>query len=1675
MATTLSNRALAVAGVLALAVGFGGGFLSSQLVSERAAAQSEAHAGKGFEWPFFGKPRRADAERPGPQRPREFAVWRSRVDTSTPDPRACIELSRALNPERSYGDFVQVAPELPTKPAVSVRGSEICVAGLGFSDRRVTLLKGLPAADDSVLAQNADVDFTFGDKPPYVGFAGDGVILPRSESDGLGIETVNVTRLKVEVWRVADRNLVRKAVAAPDPTAEGEYPSDYGDDSPDDEGRKVWSGELNVRGEQGQRATTVFPLGAVLKELKPGAYVVKAKDASGGRGLKTGDPEDSEEASEDDDGGQPPAQARRWVLFTDMALVAYDGSEALDVVVRSLRSAKPMGGVRVVLMARNGEELAETVSDGGGRVRFLRPLLRGEGAEQAKMVMAYGPDADFTALDLTRPPEDLSKQGTGGRIEDASDQQESAIAGRELATPVDGYLYTDRGIYRPGETVHLIALARDREARAVDDRKGTIVIRRPSGVEARRIRFDRVERAGAVPLDFALPRTAPRGRWRATLEMDGLAQPAGEVSFSVEDFAPQRLAVTAEGRAAEPVRSGETRRIDIAARFLYGAPGAGLTTQTEARLKTDPDPFPRLEGYRFGDVTAPFQEKLVELGESVTDGEGRAVAALDSAEAADAPAPLVASVVASVFEPGGRPVRESVALKLRAKPLYLGLKVTEGEGGGRDPEQTFEIAGVDASGRLVAAPGVAWTLVSENWDYDWFQQDGRWQYRRTSRDAVVARGTVNVGTTPARFSRRLAWGDYRLELTQAETGARTVVRFASGWGAAAEEGTAPDAVRVTAGNGEFGQGDTVPITIKAPYGGEAQIAVATDRLIHFQNVTIPADGTTVRLKTDAKWGGGAYVMVTVVQPRDPGSTPKPRRALGLVYVPLEPAGRRLNVRIGTPDKVNGRGELEVPIQVSGAGLTGRARVTVAAVDQGILNLTKFDSPDPVKWYFGKRALTLQYRDDYGRLLDPNLGAPANVNFGADEVGGEGLTVTPIKTVALWSGVVETGLGGRAVVRLPAPDFNGELRLMAVAWTEEAVGSAEKKLTVREPVIAELALPRFLAPLDRAFATLELHNVEGRPGVYNAVVSAAGGLIANVRQAFQLALGQRIAERTPLNAPAVAGIGEVTLEVNGPEFQTRRSYPLQTRLGWGETTRVFTDQQRPGESFTPAPELLRGLTAGTVRMTVSYSPFRGFDPAPVAAALSRYPYGCTEQVVSTAYPHLYSGELSKDPKARPVASAALQKAVDQVLDRQTLDGAIGLWRPGDGEADAWLGAFATDFLVQANQRGARVPPASLDRALAAMRQISRPDGWAPVSYRLEYPGWWLSSEEASKGATQRMRSRASAYALYVLAKAGRGDLARLRWWHDVQMKNEPSPLARAQVAAGLALMGDRARARSGFRQASSAIGWRDSSDWYATPLRDTAAIVALARESGETAIADQLARRLEQSVKDPDMLNTQEQARLLQAAWYMLRDSGPMRIETAGANALPAAGGLPRWGVGRLADARFRNAGSGALWRTVSITGVPTAAPGAASSDLTAEKAVFTLGGGRADLSSLGQGDRVIVRITGRASGDRSVPLVVDDALPAGWEIETVLGPEDGTEGPFRFLGELTSTDVQEARDDRFIAAVDLAGGRSYAVAYVARAVTPGAFFLPGAQARDLYRPGVYARTAPGRVTIAPAG
>ncbi len=1608
--------------------------------------------------------RAQNAPRAGEPQVQGMAFVRLRAETNEAAPRACLEFSRDLStdPAIHYSDFLTLEPAAPFETDVS--GNLLCLAGLPLEpERQVTIRKGLPAQNGERTEFDESFALTFGDRPAYVGFAGNGVILPRAEADGLALETVNVSKLEIEVLRIPDRILSQHAINPGEVNEEGGW-NYWGFDSAASEvGVQVYKGSININLDRQRNVavTSVFALGAALREMRPGAYVVKVRDASPSAGQR----------GENDN--ESRASAYRWIIYTDMALQSFSGADGLDVVVRSLRTARPLANTTLTLIAQNNEELARVRSDGEGRVHFAKALVEGEGPARARYVMAYA-DGDFTALDLQRAPVDLADRGVDGRT-----------------TPgdVDAFVYTERGIYRPGETVRLIGLIRDSVGRGIGNRQSTLVVYRPNGTEARRLRLLEADQAGAVARNIALDRGAPRGLWRAELIVDGQDAAAGEVSFSVEDFVPQRLRVRFspdEDQLRERnvvLRAGASQAIGVQADFLYGAPGAGLAVEGEGRLMVDPNPFPAHLGYSFGKGDESFGERYFQLPSTVTDGQGAAQLSLRLAEEPDTTLPLRARMIVSVADPGGRQVRENFTVPVRLRDLYIGLKPGfENRRAGEGEAAGFDVIALNGAGARVGVRGVQWQLVREDWNYDWYLDNGAWRWRRSGRDIAVDGATVDIPAgQPLRLSKSgLRSGSYRLIVRDTGGGAEASQRFGIGWGGPADDDSTPDMVSVIAPENPTRPGARARVQIRPPYAGEAQIVVATDRVIETRTVRVGPGGTTVELPVNANWGAGAYVLVTVMTPRDPVDLPVPRRAVGIAYVPVDVGARTLEVIAGEGlANVRPRTRVEIPVQVRNIPGGERVRVAIALVDEGILNITKYQSPNPVEHFFGRRALGVQLRDDYGRLLNPNLGAPSRQ--GGDSLGGEGLSVVPTRTVSIVSDIVKVR-GGRANVALDIPDFNGTLRLMAVAWSQSALGQDAEQVVVRDPVVAELILPRFLAPGDEARGTLNLDNVEGPNGAY--VVTIGGVDAARIQRAprrFTLNRGQRQTELISI-AGGPIGVGRISLRLEGPQgfAAVERTYDIQSRAPFLPITIARTELQAAGASWRAPNDALSSFQPSGQAM-ISFSNLAGIDPAPLLDELYRYPYGCSEQLTSVALPLLYYNTLAAEANraADPRLRRRIQEAATQLLDRQGSDGAFGLWHAGDRHASPWLGAYVTDFLARAQRAGYAVPRQPMSQAYAALRRVARLNAFGSVGYEFEVYRW-----PGSNDSTELMRSRAAAYALYVLAKAGEADLGQVRYFHDARLEAEPSPLARAHIGAALAHLGDRVRARNAFRLAEQALGtglnrYRNLGDWYQTPLRDLAGVLALAAEAGETELVDRLRQRLERDAPEAGRLMTQEQVQLLLAANSLLQNAGPVNVALNGqalaerrvlANAERLASGLV-----------FRNAARGAVWRTLQTSGAPLQAPPSMRAGYSIDKSVFTLTGSLAG-DNIRQGDRVIVVISGHPDGARTYPTILVDLLPAGLEIETVLGPQDGAQqnwdgasrnGPFAWIGEITAAQVAEARDDRFVASANLQGAFRYA--YIARAVTPGRYTMPAAQVEDMYRPGVMARTGTGAITIAPRG
>ncbi|MEO1406049.1 MAG: MG2 domain-containing protein, partial [Pseudomonadota bacterium] len=1067
-------------------------------------------------------------------------------------------------------------------------------------------------------------------------------------------------------------------------TTQGRYSYLYGRDNPSDVASEIWVGTMDVERVQNAPVTTVFPISDVIGELEPGAYFVRIEDA---RDLPNG--------------SGPSASAVRWIILTDLALTAYEGDHGLDITLRSLETGQPVPASTVQLVARNNDVLGEALTSAEGRVSFGAPMLAGTGNAAPRLVMAYGEAGDIAVIDLDRAPVDL-----------ASDE----VGGRTTRGPVDGFVYTDRGIYRPGETVNLAGLMRNRAGVALSERAGALVIRRPNGLEAERVRFIGAE-AGGIVKEYAIPQGAARGSWQAILEVDGVGE-VGRAGFKVEDFVPQRITVDLDADRETPLLAGDVREIKANARFLYGAPGAGLTIETRARIEVDPSPFDAFDGFKFGAYDETFRERLIELPNQVSDGAGDALLRLDpGGEGSTSSRPLRLNAIVTALEPGGRPVSESVRIPYRPKDLYLGIKSNH-DRIADNSDVTFEVAAVSNTGDAVAAE-LEWQLLAIDYHYDWYREGGAWRWRRSRTVATVNEGRLQTeaGATATLNVGSVDWGNHQLIING--DGATASTEFWAGWGGGVStDGVeAPDRVVVRAPEDPVSVGQDVQIAIEAPYDGSAQIVVATDKVLSVQNRDVSSDGTRISLPVTEEWGEGAYVMVTVYTPRSPVLQAKPRRAVGVTHVPVDVSGRTYDLTINAPDIVRPRGEQRIDINIEG-GPREPVFLTLAAVDEGILRLTKFSSPDAVSHFFGKKALGVSLYDDYGRLLDPNLGLPADIRTGGDQLGGEGLSVVPTKSVALFSGLVTVGRSGRARVELDIPDFNGELRLMAVAWSKSGVGSASRAMTVRDEVPAELILPRFLAPGDEAVVTATIDNVEGENGVYAAALTGSGP-ITTVSDPVEVSLqtGQRADERLNIQATEI-GISDLTLGVDGPgNFEVARSYPIETRSAFLPVTRVSRELMQPGDTWITSSDAFDGLMEGSSAMTVSFSSLP-VDATALYTSLARYPYGCTEQTVSRAMPLLYSEQLvalGTGESAEDGARTRVQEAVSRILNRQSSDGSFGLWREGDRYASPWLGAYTTDFLYRAKQAGYAVPDEAMDRAYQSMLNVSQGDAWRIYGY------------------------------------------------------------------------------------------------------------------------------------------------------------------------------------------------------------------------------------------------------------------------------------------------------------------------------------------------------------------------
>ncbi len=1535
-----------------------------------------------------------------------FRVVDTQVDNNAERPRICVNFNEDLvELGVDYASFVRTAGNLP----VEAEGSQLCFDGVIHGETyKVKLREGLPAASGEVLVKSAQISTYVRDRDAGVHFIGRSYVLPMSDNPAIPVVTVNASEVELRLFRVGERNLVPTVLYG----ILGENLDQYSEgDIANERGEEVWSGVGEVGSELNRDVITALPLSTAIKDFEPGIYAMTARVSGSGEAW--------EEA------------ATQWFIVTDLGVETMLGADGLHVFARSLRSAEALGGVTARLVASNNEVLFEALSDAAGYAHIPAGYTSGEGGNSPAILQLISESGDFAFVDLNEAAMDLSDRG---------------VSGRDSPAKIDIFASFERGAYRPGETVFATILARDARVDATTGLPLTAILYRPDGVEASRSVLADAGAGGRV-YEQALSTGAMRGTWSLSIFADPEGASLKTMRFLVEDFVPERIDFTLE-MAAGAVRPASRPTLSIQADYLYGAPAGGLAINGEVEVTTTRG-IAAYPGFRFGLADEPFINGYEGISsEVVTDDRGRLSVALTLPTMEPVTKPLQMRATVRMADGSGRPVERTIVREILPDGARIGIRPLFDGALREGAEAAFEVIAIDADTARADMANVSWVLSRVERRYTWYRYNGRWNWEPITRRVRVANGEVNLSAEgTARIGARIDWGHYELKLVNTD-GAYTASSFTfnSGWWSADASSDTPDVLDVSLDKARYNIGEVARLRVEARDAGKVLVRVVSDRLISMQAVDVVAGESMVEVPVAEEWGAGAYIIATLIQPMDEAAGRNPARAVGLAYAPTDPSERQLVASFEMPLEVLPRGPLEVRLKVEGSG---PVYATIAAVDVGILNLTGFDSPDPTGYYFGQRRLGMELRDIYGRLIDGMQGTPGLLRSGGDGALARVNAPPPTEElIAYFSGPLEVDAEGYATTSFDLPAFNGTVRLMAVVWSESAVGEAEFDLLVRDPVVVATAMPRFMAPGDETRLRVDIANVKGPAGAYTVAVSTMGAVQSSSPEAgLDIDAGGQATLEFPLVSSA-AGDGELVIRLTGPKgVSYQQVLKVSVRANDPLVIRALTAPVAEAGSFTIEADVFADFQPGSGTGSFALGPLARFDVAGMLDALDRTAWGNTETRISRAMPLLYLADIAEEMDLDGTfdVRARVELAIEEVLANQASNGAFGQWSPRSG--DLWLDAFASEFLSRARAEGYGVPDRAFGQAIANLRN------------QLNYAG---DFENAGQDI---------AYALYVLAREGQASVGDLRYYADVKAGEFATPMALAQLGGALAMNGDQVRADAMFARAYGMVALavddnRAFRSDYGSQRRDIAALLALAVEAGSTAVdREALARRLETPKR---YYSSQERLWQLMAARALIESSGGFSVD----GVVIEGPAMVYFDAETLSAGPIvvQNNGAKAFGRMTTM-GAPAYDEPAMQNGYRIERWLYTMDGEQATEFVQNQRYVAILRVT--PEQERRGRLIISDPLAAGFEIDNPNLLRSGDIGKLDWL-QLDNSGVSEFREDRFLNAVTWARKDAIQMAYIVRAVSPGVFRQPAALVEDMYRPVLRATTSVNTVTILPA-
>ena len=1495
----------------------------------------------------------------------------------------------------------------------------------------LNIMKGLRGKIGGVMKEDFSGSVAFGELESGITFTSSkAVYLSKNGGKNIEVSITNVPKVKLIISKVYENNLLlaqqygyepRETRSGPDFSSYSDYEEGYYDDYRGSDamlGDVIFEKEVDTRSlpkSGGGRLLNISQFEDRLGDFK-GVYHVVIR------------------STED-----YWVRDSRYISLSDIGLITKEDSEKIYVFANSIKTANPLSAVNVAVYSSNNQLIGSgtTGKEGTAEINYTRKEFSGF---KPAMIIAKTAD-DFNYMPFTTTRVNTSRFDVGGK--------------RANPSGLDAFIYAERDVYRPGEKINFSVIIRDALWKSPGDIPIKIKILMPNGKELKTFRKG-LNEEGSVEGNHELSISAITGSY--TLEVFTTTDVLlATKNFSVEEFVPDRIKVIAKLQK-ESLRSGDKTNLLLNATNFFGPPAANRKFEAEIQVRQKYFKSPKYEDYDFSltNTSSVFDKQLKD---GITDVAGNAVIEYEVPATYQDMGVLQTTFYSTVFDETGRPVSRAVSADIFTQDIFYGIKQDWFYYYPLNQAVKIQLASVNKEGNSVNSVAKI-EVIKHEYRTVLTKSGSYFRYESQRDDKIMETQQITVGGNTVYSYIPRSPGDYEIRISRPGGSSyvrRTFYSYGNyGGNTNSFEVSNEGSIEIETDKKVYASGEKVKALFKTPFNGRLLVTMETDHVLSHHYIDVVNRNASLDLKLTGEHIPNVYITATLFKAHGVSDIPL-TVAHGFKNVTVEDKERKIPVQVTAQQNVRSKTRQKVTVKA-----TPGSFITLSAVDNGVLQVSDFKTPDPYAHFYEKKALHVLAYDLYPLLF-------AEVRSRLSSTGGDGemdmdkrinpMPAKRIKVVSYWGGIKKANANGTAEFEFDVPQFSGELRLMAVAYKGNSFGAGDKTMTVADPIVVSTALPRFLSPGDTVSVPVTLTNTTTKNANVNASIDVEGPMkiVGSNKQALTLpAQGeQRVTFR--IASDRNIALGKLKITVNGmgelftdvTEISVRPPSTLQKTSGSGSIAGGNSQKITIGLS-----DFMAG--SSDYKLVVSRSPV--IELGEHLKYLVQYPYGCTEQTISSAFPQLYYGDLASlvqqgksSVSKTENANTNILEAIRKIRMRQLYTGALTMW-DGEGREDWWTTIYGAHFLFEAKKAGFEVD----NNLLGTMLNY--------ISIRLknkETITYYYNRDQNKKIAPKEV-----AYGLYVLALAGRTNVPSMNYY-----KANTALLAldsRYLLAAAYATAGDK---KSFATLLPSAFAGEESvpqtGGSFYSDIRDEAiSLNALIDVDPANAQIGVMVKHVAAKLKSRKYLSTQERSfsflALGKHARLVNNSTVTAEINVNGKTIAKVDGG--QWAGSRstlgslIKDNNptfdLVTKGQGRLYYFWEAEGISTTG-GYKEEDsyLKVRKQFFDRNGNKISGNSFSQNDLIIVGITLERSYTTPVEnIVITDILPAGFEIENPRTKEIPGMDWIKDASSPTSLDV---RDDRIHFFVD-ANSKRQTYYYAVRAVSPGIFKMGPVSADAMY-------------------